>query len=498
MASITIRNLDKSSKQWLRVRAAENGRSMEEEARLLFAEWQERGDPGEGVDTTFEATARIPDPQSNGSNQPTAPLTISGDAAETKSTSLHDPVLTGNNVLLIISGGIAAYKCLDLIRRLRERGAHVRTIMTRAAEEFVSPLSVGTLTAEKVFGELFSRDDEHDIGHIRLSRESDLVVVAPATADLMAKMAMGLANDLASTVLLATGKPVLIAPAMNPLMWQHPSTCRNIKTLNSDGIHFIGPNSGEMAESGEAGTGRMAEPMEIVDAIEVLLDDGPKPLSGLKAVITSGPTREAIDPVRYLSNHSSGKQGHAIATALAQAGAEVTVVSGPVSIPDPVGTTIVRVETAMQMQQAVEQALPADIAVFVAAVADWRPASNAEEKIKKDKEKAPPALKLTENPDILKGVGTLKKQRPALVVGFAAETSDVLKHGKAKLARKGADWILANDVSAKTGVMGGDSNTIRLISNSGVDDWPTMDKKHVARRLVGEIIGFFDRQMMDV
>ena len=311
-------------------------------------------------------------------------------------------------------------------------------------------------------------------------------------------MANGLADDLASTILLATDKQVLIAPAMNPLMWQHSATSRNVQTLVNDGIHIIGPGVGEMAESGEAGTGRMAEPAEILGAIEMLLDDRPKPLAGLSAVVTSGPTREAIDPVRYLTNHSSGKQGHAIAFALREAGATVTLVSGPVSIPNPPGVTVVPVDSAEEMKNAVDAALPADIAIFVAAVADWRPATNADEKIKKGKSKAPPALKLIENPDILKGIGTLKNNRPSLVVGFAAETQDIIKHGKAKLAKKGANWILANDVSDEAGVMGGNHNTVRLISTSGVEDWPKMDKQHVAKRLVDKISEFFEQQIIDV
>lgn len=500
MASITIRNLSKNSKQWLRMRAAENGRSMEEEARLLFDEWQQGGQSNEQPEN---GTPEQPLPLNRtptSSTQTSIPISSISEATAISASfsSKENGVLAGKNILLIISGGIAAYKCLELIRRLRKQGAKIRTIMTRAAEEFVTPLSVGALTAERVYSDLFSRDDEHDVGHIRLSREADLIVVAPATADLMAKMAHGLANDLASTVLLATNKPVLIAPAMNPLMWQHKATSRNVETLLNDGIQFIGPNVGEMAESGEAGTGRMAEPAEIASIIEAMLDDRPKPLEGLRAIVTSGPTREAIDPVRYLSNHSSGKQGHAIAFALAQAGADVQLISGPVSIADPSGVNITHVETAEEMQQAVEQALPADIAIFVAAVADWRPATNADEKIKKGLNASPPALKLVENPDILKGVGTRTKERPKLVIGFAAETSDIIKHGKAKLAKKGADWILANDVSAETGVMGGDNNTIRLLSGSGVDDWPTMNKQQVAERLSTRIVKFFECETIDV
>ncbi len=395
---------------------------------------------------------------------------------------------TNKRILLIIGGGIAAYKCLDLIRRLRERGFAVRAIMTRAAQEFITPLSVGALTADKVFDDLFSREDEQDVGHIRLARECDLIVVAPATADLMAKMAGGLANDLASTVLLATNKPVLIAPAMNPAMWSHAATKRNFATLKQDGIHIIGPNKGEMAESGEAGEGRMAEPLEIVAKIEALLDDKPRPLSGKKIIVTSGPTHEPIDPVRYIANRSSGKQGHAIAAALARLGADVRLVSGPVVIPDPAGVTVTRIETARQMLSAVEGLLPADAAVMVAAVADWRTVNSADEKIKKEPGKGAPTLAMTENPDILRTIGhhTL---RPKLVIGFAAETQNLIDNATAKLNRKGADMIVANDVSTSTGiggaqgVMGGDRNRVRIVSHEGVDEWPEMNKDEVAAKL---------------
>lgn len=395
-------------------------------------------------------------------------------------------ILNGKRILLIIGGGIAAYKSLDLIRRLRERGASVRAVMTSAAQEFVTPLSVGALTADHVFSDLFDRQDEHDIGHIRLSREADLLVVAPATADLMAKLANGHANDLASTVLLATDKKVLLAPAMNPKMWSHPATRRNRATLEKDGIHFVGPKSGEMAESGEAGEGRMAEPLEIVAAIEALLDSKPKPLSGKMIIVTSGPTHEPIDPVRYIANRSSGKQGHAIAAALARLGADVRLVSGPVTIADPAGVKTVHVESAREMRDAVEQLLPADAAVFVAAVADWRTDNAAGEKIKKVAGEGAPSLKMVENPDILAGVGH-HKQRPYLVVGFAAETQDVLKNAQAKLARKGADFIVANDVSHEGGVMGGDRNRVRIVSKSGVDEWPDLSKEEVAGRLASLI-----------
>lgn len=391
-------------------------------------------------------------------------------------------------ILLIIGGGIAAYKCLDLIRRLRERGYRVRAIMTKAAQEFITPLSVGALTADKVFDDLFSREDEQDVGHIRLARDCDLVVVAPATADLMAKMAHGMANDLASAVLLATNRPVLIAPAMNPAMWAHKATRRNHGLLMNDGLHFIGPNKGEMAESGEAGEGRMAEPLEIVASIEKLLDGRPKPLVGKKIIVTSGPTHEPIDPVRYIANRSSGKQGHAIAAALADLGANVHLVSGPVTIADPKGVTVLHVETARQMLAAVEGLLPADAAVMVAAVADWRTASEAIEKIKKEPGKDAPTLAMAENPDILRTVGHHEK-RPKLVIGFAAETNDLIANATAKLNRKGADFIVANDVSPETGiggaqgVMGGDRNKVRIVSRDGVEEWPEMGKGEVAIRL---------------
>jgi phosphopantothenoylcysteine decarboxylase/phosphopantothenate--cysteine ligase len=390
--------------------------------------------------------------------------------------------LSSKRILLIIGGGIAAYKALDLIRRLRERGASVRAVMTAGAQHFVTPLSVGALTGGKVFTELFDRDDEHDVGHIRLSREADLIVVAPATADLMAKMAGGHADDLASAVLMATDKPVLIAPAMNPRMWDHPATRRNRAVLAGDSIRFVGPEKGEMAESGEAGEGRMAEPLTIVAAVEELLDERPKPLAGRKIVVTSGPTHEPIDPVRYIANRSSGKQGHAIAAALAALGAEVRLVSGPVSIPNPIGVDTVHVESARQMHEAVMAALPVDAAVMVAAVADWRTADTCGEKIKKAAGVEPPTLKMIENPDILAEVGHSAK-RPRLVVGFAAETQNLLENAGAKLKKKGADLIVANDVSAGTGVMGGNLNRVRIVSATGVEEWPELGKAEVAQRL---------------
>jgi phosphopantothenoylcysteine decarboxylase/phosphopantothenate--cysteine ligase len=391
-------------------------------------------------------------------------------------------------ILLIIGGGIAAYKSLDLIRRLRERGNTVRAVMTKAAQEFVTPLSVGALTGGKVFTELFDRDDELDVGHIRLAREADAIVVAPATADLMARMAAGRADDLATAILLATRAPTMLAPAMNPKMWEHPATQRNLATLRGDGVRFVGPNAGEMAESGEAGVGRVAEPLEIVAALESLFGGGA--LTGKHVLVTSGPTHEPIDPVRYLANRSSGRQGHAIADAAARAGARVTLVSGPVSLPDPAGVTVVRVETAAEMLAAVQKALPADVAVFAAAVADWRAVSSSGKKIKKDASGKPPALALAENPDILSTVAH-GKQRPALVIGFAAETNDLIANAGKKLQAKGADWIVANDVSPEGGVMGGDKNTVHILSledgKARVEDWPRLSKDEVARRLVEKI-----------
>ncbi|KNY18754.1 bifunctional phosphopantothenoylcysteine decarboxylase/phosphopantothenate synthase [Shinella sp. SUS2] len=394
--------------------------------------------------------------------------------------------LAGKRILLVMSGGIAAYKSLDLIRRLRERGAEVRPVMTAGAQQFVTPLAVGALSAGHVYTDLFSREDEQDVGHIRLARDCDLIVVAPATADLMAKMANGLADDLASTVLLATDRPVLLAPAMNPKMWSHPATRRNVETLRGDGLAFVGPNAGEMAEGGEAGLGRMAEPLEIVAAVEGLLDGGARPLAGRKAVVTSGPTHEPIDPVRYIANRSSGRQGHAIAAALARLGAEVTLVSGPVTLSDPPGVKVVKVERADEMLQAVLGVLPADIAVMVAAVADWRVATPNSEKIKKQPGEGPPPLMLAENPDILKTVGHHAK-RPKVVVGFAAETQDVESNGRVKLQKKGADLIVANDVSPETGIMGGTRNSVKLITAGGVEQWPDLSKDDVAGRLAGWI-----------
>lgn len=396
--------------------------------------------------------------------------------------------LDGRRILLVIGGGIAAYKSLDLIRRLRERGASVRCVLTKGAQEFVTPLAAASLSGQRAHTDLFDRADEADIGHIKLARDADAVVVAPATANTLARMAGGHAPDLASTVLLATTLPILIAPAMNVRMWLHPATQRNLALLKGDGVAVVGPNNGRMAEA-ETGPGRMAEPDEIADAVEALLA-GPtveKPLAGRHLLVTSGPTHEPIDPVRYLANRSSGKQGHAIAAAATEAGARVTLVSGPVTLPDPPGVTVVRVETAREMLAAVEAALPADIAVFAAAVADWRPVAFGDEKIKKGPE-GPPPLALTENPDILATIARRVQGRPPLVVGFAAETTDVIAHARAKIARKGCDLIVANDVSAATGVMGGDRNSVHLIGRDGsLETWPVLPKGEVARRLVARL-----------
>lgn len=452
---ITVRNLEDSATRALKQRAARHGRSMEEEARVILR--------AAAVENAMPALRAVPVPQS----------------------------LAGKTVLLVIGGGIAAYKSLDLIRRLRERGAHVRAIMTNAAQEFVTPLSVGALTASKVFTDLFDREDEQDIGHIRLAREASAVVVAPATADLMARMASGRADDLATAVLLATRAPVLLAPAMNPMMWSHPATQRNQLTLAGDGVRFVGPAAGEMAESGEAGTGRMCEPLEIVAAVEALFTRAGL-LAGRRIIVTSGPTHEPIDPVRYLANRSSGKQGHAIAAAAAAEGADVTLISGPVALADPPGVRVVRVETARAMLDAVIDALPADVAIMAAAVADWRTAAESGAKIKKGKG-GPPSLALVENPDILSAVGH-HARRPTLVVGFAAETNDLIDNATAKLKKKGADWIVANDVSPEGGVMGGAENTVHILSaNGGVDDWPKLGKDEVARRLVQRIADALDR-----
>ncbi|MEM7776730.1 MAG: bifunctional phosphopantothenoylcysteine decarboxylase/phosphopantothenate--cysteine ligase CoaBC [Pseudomonadota bacterium] len=402
--------------------------------------------------------------------------------------------MTGRRILLIIGGGIAAYKCLEFVRRAQERGFRVRAVMTRAATAFVTPLSMGAITGERVFLDLFDRDDEHDIGHIRLAREADAVVVAPATADLLAKMAGGHADDLASTVLLATDKPVLVAPAMNPQMWSHSATQRNVAQLRDDGIRFVGPNSGEMAESGESGVGRMAEPMEILEAVDGLLEgavnDAEKsvsPLSGRRVLVTAGPTHEPIDPVRYIANRSSGKQGYAIADAASALGADVTLVSGPTTLRPPLGITTIQVESAADMLEAVSNALPVDVAIFAAAVADWRVDTASEQKIKKQSGDSPPTLSLVENPDILATIAKHEHARPGLVIGFAAETENVVAYAQAKRARKGCDWMIANDVSPATGIMGGDQNTIHVISADSVETWPQMAKNDVGKALMERV-----------
>lgn len=392
-------------------------------------------------------------------------------------------------ILLIVTGGIAAYKSLDLVRRLQDRGHRVRVVMTKAATEFVTPLSFSALTNERVFTDLFDLDDEREIGHIRLARDHDAIIIAPATANLIARMAGGHADDLATAVLLATDTPVLVAPAMNPLMWRHPATRRNVAQLKRDGVHFVGPAEGEMAERGEAGQGRLVDVPVLVAAIEDILQVGSEAtpmLAGRHVIVTSGPTREPIDPVRYVSNHSSGKQGYELAVAAARLGAKVTLISGPVTLSDPPGITVVRVTAAAEMLRAVEAALPADIAIFAAAVADWRIASPSPAKIKKSAGGPPPTLTLAENTDILKTVAHLKSGRPTLVIGFAAETNDMLAHAKRKLKTKGADWIIANDVSPQTGVMGGDRNTVHVLSGSDTESWPDMSKTDVARKIMAK------------
>jgi phosphopantothenoylcysteine decarboxylase/phosphopantothenate--cysteine ligase len=455
MASLTVRQLDEKLKRSLRLRAARRGRSMEDEVRTILR----------------EAADERPDAPSDPSS------------AAARKSSAGAPA---RRVLVIVGGGIAAYKSLDLIRRLKERGLAVRCILTKAAEHFVTPLAAGAIVGERVFTDLFDPAHEFDVGHIRLAREADLVVVAPATADLMAKLAGGHANDLATAVLLATHARVLLAPAMNPQMWASTATQRNLKQLAADGFAFVGPNEGEMAEAGERGLGRMAEPLEIAEAAGKLLAHG-RALEGLRVLVTSGPTHEPIDPVRYIANRSSGKQGHAIAAAAAHAGADVTLISGPVALPDPPGVATTHVENARDMLTAVESALPVDVAIFAAAVADWRVAHSEAQKIKKKGGKTAPELALVENPDILSTIAHRKMKRPKLVIGFAAETENVAANAKSKLARKGCDWIIANDVSPQTGIMGGDNNTVQLVSAAGVEAWPTQSKEGVATMLIARI-----------
>ena len=464
MASLTIRKLDDAIKAYLRLRSAKNGRSVEEEVRVILREYLE------GAPVTSPS-----------------PLPAEPHAPPIRSSSSSGEA----HVTLIIGGGIAAYKALDLIRRLKERQIHVRCVLTTAAQHFVTPLTASALSGGRVYTDLFDAESEFDAGHIRLARDCDLIVVAPATADLMAKMAQGHADDLASAVLLAANRPILLAPAMNPLMWSNAATRRNVAQLERDGVHMVGPNAGEMAEAGEAGTGRMAEPLEIAAAAERFLRPVvPRPLVGQRVLITAGPTHEPIDPVRYIANRSSGKQGYAIAAAAQAAGADVTLISGPVDLGAPEGVAVARVESARDMLARVEAALPADIAIFAAAVADWRVASAGEQKLKKTDAALPP-LQLVENPDILATISKLKDRRPRLVIGFAAETEHLIDNAQAKLKRKGCDWIVANDVSPSTGVMGGDRNTVHLLSRNGddidVDSWPVMTKEKVAAALVARI-----------
>ncbi len=399
--------------------------------------------------------------------------------------------LSQKSVLLIIGGGIAAYKCLELIRLLKKNGIGARVIMTKAAQEFVTPLSVASLSGEKVFDDLFSLTDETEMGHIELSRSADLVVVAPATADLMAKMAHGLAGDLATTALLATDKPVLMAPAMNVRMWLHAATQRNLAMLKADGIHVVGPDEGDMA-CGEYGPGRMAEPLEILGSIQRLLSPAAKPLLGKSVLITAGPTREPIDPVRFISNHSSGKQGYALAERAQAMGATVTLVSGPVALPAPLGVKLVNVETAREMLAAVMAAGKTDLAICAAAVADWRIEKPAPQKLKKEKSVSPPQLQFSANPDILKTLSEAGPRRPLVVVGFAAETEDVVQNAKLKLGTKGCDLIVANDVGVESGVFGGDSNRVHLISAAGVEDLPELSKGDVASRILDAALKLLD------
>ena len=462
MASLTVRQLDERLKKLLRLRAARSGRSVEDEVRTILRDAAEHA----GVEALEGFT-----PAAKSSRRP-AP----------------SPATSTKRVLLIIGGGIAAYKSLDLIRRLKERDIAVRCILTKAAEHFITSLSAGAIAGERAFTDLFDASGEFDVGHIRLARDTDLIVVAPATADLMAKMAGGHADDLATTVLVATGAKILLAPAMNPHMWAHKATQRNLAQLVADGAALVGPNEGEMAEAGEQGTGRMAEPLEIAAAVAKLLGAGDsQTLKGKRVLVTSGPTHEPIDPVRYIANRSSGKQGHAIAAAAARVGADVMLVSGPVNIPNPPGVTVVKVESARDMLEAVEAALPADVAIFAAAVADWRVANPGEHKIKKTAGKTTHELSLIENPDILSTIAHLKQGRPRLVIGFAAETQNVATNAKTKLTVKGCDWILANDVSPQTGIMGGDRTTIQLVTASGTEPWPPQSKEDVAATLIDRI-----------
>ncbi|MCL2713085.1 MAG: bifunctional phosphopantothenoylcysteine decarboxylase/phosphopantothenate--cysteine ligase CoaBC [Alphaproteobacteria bacterium] len=478
MASLTIRGLDEGIKDYLRLRSARHNRSVEEEMRVILRD-------------------------------------MAGAPASDGSVATEARCAEGGRITLIIGGGIAAYKSLDLIRRLRERKIRLRCVLTAAAQHFVTPLAVAALCHERVHTDLFDPGSEFDAGHIRLARECDLIVVAPATADLMAKMANGHADDLASAILLAANRPILVAPAMNPQMWNNPATRRNLARLEADGITRIGPNSGEMAERGEAGLGRMAEPLEIAAAALALMSSSCpsppgfsslpasqatlEPLRGRRVLITAGPTHEPIDPVRYIANRSSGRQGFAIAAAAHAAGAEVVLVTGPVELADPPGVRVVHVEQARDMLREVWAALPVDVAIFAAAVADWRVVRAATQKMKKT-HGAGATIELTENPDILATIAQCEQGRPQLVIGFAAETEQVLDHARAKLARKGCDWIVANDVSPGSGVMGGTHNRVHLLTrdSSEVEEWPAMTKEEVARRLIGRIAAHFSAAAQEV
>ncbi len=465
MASLTIRKLDDAIRDELRLRAARSGRSVEDEVRVILR------------DAAQGRAAELPAPQQA--------------IANTAQNSMP-------RVTLIIGGGIAAYKALDLIRRLKERGSEVRCVLTKAAQQFVTPLAASALAHNRVYTDLFDPQSEFDAGHIRLARESDLIVVAPATADLMAKMAHGHADDLASAILLATNRPILLAPAMNPLMWSNAATARNVAQLIRDGVTLVGPMSGEMAERNEAGVGRMAEPVQIADAADRFLRPPvAQTLKGRRVLITAGPTHEPIDPVRYIANRSSGKQGYAIAASARAAGAEVTLVSGPVDLPDPAGVKTIRVESARDMLGAVEALMPVDVAIFAAAVADWRVANEGAQKIKKTGGAMQP-LTLVENPDILATISQRAENRPRLVIGFAAETENLIANATSKIVRKGCDWIVANDVSPATGIMGGDRNTVHLLTRDGgngeafSESWPDMSKQEVAQALVARIATFLE------
>ncbi|OLL52914.1 bifunctional phosphopantothenoylcysteine decarboxylase/phosphopantothenate--cysteine ligase CoaBC [Bartonella henselae] len=456
MASLTIRNLPAKVKEILRIRAAQNGVSMEEEARRLLSNF-------------------------------TTPTISSSQASPVEMQSLQS-----KSILLIIGGSIAAYKALDLIRRLQERGARLNIIMTKAAQEFITPLAAEALSGRTVYSDLFSREEEHDIGHIRLARDADLIILAPATANRIAKIATGRGEDLADCVLLAARCPLLIAPAMNPAMWTHPTTVRNVAQLCADGVYIVGPEIGKMAERNESGLGRLSEPLTIIAAAEALLNITERPLSGRHFIVTSGPTHEPIDPVRYLANRSSGKQGHAIAKALANLGAKITLICGPVDLADPPQVKTIHVETACQMLQTVQATLPADGAIFVAAVCDWRSQTPSLHKIKKSAHNPPPSLQMVKNPDILATIGHASN-RPPLVIGFAAETCDLIANAQKKCVEKGANFILANNITLPDGknVMGADTNQVYLVSRENIEQWPHMSKQQIAQKLASLVVSFF-------